>query len=443
MLYAAVRSIVGFALRLFYRIRVNGTAEGLDGPVMFVGNHPNALIDPALIFVITRRHVTFLAKEPLFRMPILGWLIKGLGALPVFRKQDNPAQMQKNEGTFEAASGALVQGRAITLFPEGKSHSEPALAELKTGAARIAFRAGRQGAAVKVVPVGLTYSEKHRFRSEVLIEVGEPIEVLPFLPVQPEGEPEAVRALTERITAGLQKVMLSMERWEDLPLIETAEALYAFRLGDAARDPERLRRFARGAQLLRAEKPERFEEVRGELMAYRHRLQLVRANPEDLTLVYRRGPVYSFAVRNLAAVLLGFPLFALGVLLFAVPFYIPRWINRALKVELDQQATVKLLSVLVLAPLVMAGLFVAGWLRVSLGIGLLALAGSLPLAVFTRVFLERWRSVWRDVQVFFILGSRAKLKARLLVDGEQLSAQVEALAKDLGPRVSQPSVRAG
>jgi 1-acyl-sn-glycerol-3-phosphate acyltransferase len=46
-----------------------------SGPVMFVGNHPNSLIDPALVFVITDRQVTFLAREPLFRAPVLGWLL--------------------------------------------------------------------------------------------------------------------------------------------------------------------------------------------------------------------------------------------------------------------------------------------------------------------------------------------------------------------------------
>ena len=42
---------------------------------MLVGNHPNGLVDPALVFVITDRHVTFLAKEPLFRMPLIGRIL--------------------------------------------------------------------------------------------------------------------------------------------------------------------------------------------------------------------------------------------------------------------------------------------------------------------------------------------------------------------------------
>ena len=153
MFYRLVQAVVSFAVRLFYRVRVSAPEREPEGPVIFVGNHPNGLMDPALVFILTRRRVTFLAKAPLFALPVLGAVLCGLDALPVFRRQDDPGQMNRNEGTFEAATGALVAGRALTLFPEGKSHSEPGLAELKTGAARIAFRAHagpaiRQAAAV-------------------------------------------------------------------------------------------------------------------------------------------------------------------------------------------------------------------------------------------------------------------------------------------------------
>jgi glycerol-3-phosphate O-acyltransferase / dihydroxyacetone phosphate acyltransferase len=435
--YRFVRAVVGFALRLFYRITVRSRPDDAEGPVMFVGNHPNAIIDPALVFVLSSRRVTFLAKEPLFRTPVLGSILRGLGALPVYRKQDNPALMEKNEGTFEAAAGALKSGGAITLFPEGKSHSEPSLAALKTGAARIAFRAARAGARVRIIPVGLTYAQKHRFRSEVLIDVDPPIAVTPFLPPEGGDEAPAVRALTEQIEAALRRVTLNLESWEDLPVIQTGEELYALKLGERARDPDRLRRFAQGIQLFRAEQPERFERLRGEVASYRRRLELVRSNTRDLGLVYRRDQVWLFALRNLAALLFGLPLFLLGLVLFALPFYIPRWLNRALDVELDQQATVKFLGALALAPLVFAGLAVAAWRWLGPGWAVGAVAAALPLALFTRYFLEHWREVLRDAQVFFTLGHRGSLKARLLIQGEKLAAEIETVADELRPRLIQ------
>jgi len=435
--YAFIRGLVSLALRLFYRLKVNAPAAAPEGPIIFVGNHPNALIDPALVFVITHRQVTFLAKEPLFRMPVIGWILKGLHALPVYRKQDNPGQMTKNEGTLEAARTALVQGRAITIFPEGKSHSEPMLAELKTGAARIALGAAREGAPVRIIPVGFTYAEKNLFRSSVLIEVGPAIEVAPFLP-RPEageaGDKEAARQLTERIADGLKAVTLNLAQWEDLPLIQTAEQLYAFRQGEKT-DRERLKHWARGLQLFRSEQPERFEQVRSSLMSFRRRLELVHADPKDLTLVYQSGQVTTFVVKNLLALCLGLPLFVLGVLLFGLPYQVPRLASRSS--ELDTQATVKFLGALLMSLLWWPGLTVAAWLLGGWVWGVVALVGVPPLALFTLYFLERWAGIQRDIGVFFTLGSRARLKALLLQDGERLSAEVDKLAGEYRPRVEQ------
>lgn len=435
MLYAFVRAVVGAALRLFYKVRLTGAQGPMQGPVMYVGNHPNALIDPALIFVLTPRHVTFLAKAPLFKMPVLAQLLRGIDALPVYRRQDNPALMQQNEGTLEAAAQALVQGRAITLFPEGRSHSEPQLGELKTGAARIALRAVKQGAPVQIVPVGLTYADKSRFRSEVLIDVGAPIDAASFLREGEGADIEAARALTEAIAGGLRGVTLNLESWEDLPLVETAEALYALRVGDAAKDPDRLRRFARGAQLLRAEQPDRFDAVRAGLLNFRRRLALVAADPSDLTLTYRPGQVAWFALRNLAMLLVGLPLVAVGFVLFWLPYQIPSWITDATKTELDTKATVKFIAALLISPLWLLLIFLGVAWRWAALAGLVAVAAAIPLALLTRWFVEHQESVLRDVRVFFTLGSRARLKALLLGEGERLASEVERLASELGPRV--------
>lgn len=441
MFYAFVRSVVNFAIRLFYRVQVNqkpGFPVPHEGPVMFVGNHPNALVDPALIFCITPRKVTFLAKAPLFKMPVIGWLLKGLDALPVFRKQDtagDPSQMAKNEGTLEAAADALVANRAITIFPEGKSHSEPQMAELKTGAARIAFKAAKRGAPVKIVPVGLTYGDKHRFRSEALIDIGEPILVSDYLPKTEAEEQQKVKLLTERIADDLRGVTLNLEEWADLPVIEMAEQLYALRIGETPHDKDRLRRFAEGIKLFRREQPERFAKMRNEVMQFHRRLKLVRAKPEDLSLVYQPAAVWKFAIRNIAALLFGFPLFMFGVLLFFVPFQIPRTMVARTKVDWDQQATMKLVAALVLTPIWMTLLTFLAWKFLGLGWAIFTVVSVLPFALFTRYFYERRRAAIRDALVFFTLGSRASLKARLLVEGEELAREVETVAAEYRPRV--------
>ncbi|MCK8497099.1 lysophospholipid acyltransferase family protein [Myxococcus fulvus] len=433
MFYACVRAVVAVCLRLFYRVKVNASGAEPEGPVLFVGNHPNGLIDPGLVFILTRRKVTFLAKAPLFRMPVIGWLLKGLDALPVYRKQDDPTKMGGNEGTLDAAKGALVQGRAITIFPEGKSHSEPGLAELKTGASRIALSAVREGAPVRIVPVGLTYAEKHVFRSEVLIDVGPAIDATAFLPADAASEQDSVRALTERIAEGLRAVTLNLEQWADLPLIQLAEQLFAFKQGGAL-DAERLRLWARGVQLFRTQEPERFEDLRAQLTSFKRRLDLVHATgPSDLALVYRPGNVTSFIVKNLLALVFGLPLFVLGLVLFWLPYQVPRAASR--KAELDVQATVKFLTGFVVMLVWWAALTVTAGVLGGALLALFTFVAVPPLALFTLYFSERSDVLRRDVDVFFMLGNRARLKALLLADGERLATEVERLADEYRPKV--------
>lgn len=436
MLYRFVRAIVSFALGLFYRVEVVRHVSDLSGPVMFVGNHPNSLIDPALVFVITDRQVTFLAREPLFRAPVLGWLLKGLGALPVYRKQDHPGLMEKNEGTLEAAASALAEAKAITIFPEGKSHSAPQMSDIKTGCARIALRVAKKGTALRVVPIGLTYAQKHRFRSKVHIEVGEPI-LVPALAAPPEGGPEQewVQALTRQVGDALRSLTINLETWEDLGLIETADQLFALRNGYRENDPERLRLMAKGAGILRNVDPERFDEVKENILSYQTQLKMLRADPKDLSLSYERGSMSAFVVRNLAALLFGFPLFALGMGLSFVPFMVLRLLAMVAPVSRDRKATLKFVSALVMVPLWWALLAAGGWALWGTAGLVTVLLAALPLAMYTRYFYERRKAALNDLLAFFRLGSRSRLREHLVAEGERLQEEIQRLADEFRPKL--------
>ena len=436
--YRAFRALSSLTLRLFFRLEAPVDPTGglmLEGPVMYVGNHPNGLIDPGLMLILAQRQVTFLAKEPLFRMPVLGQIMRGMDALPIYRKQDGPGDTTKNEGTLTASVNALVQGRAITLFPEGKSHSEPQLAELKTGAARIALEAARQGASVKLVPVGITYEAKNRFKSRVHVQVAPSIAAKDFLEQQGEEPHDAARRFTDAIATALRQVTLNLEAWEDLPILETAETLYALSKGEAAVSVERRQAFARGMSLLREEQPERFERLKNQLAEYRARLRLLSISPDDLTSQFRPGTVALFILRNLFSVL-SLPLVLLGCSLFVIPYYLPLLAVKVTKPEDDTESTVKVLTLLLLAPLWWALLTGIAWWSGGWAFGLATLLGVPPLALFTRYYLERRAAAWHDARTFFVLTSRRRLQAGLLAEGQQLAREVEGLVTELAPRLS-------
>src|SRR5256885_35362 len=143
LLRRVITVVLRFALRVFFRrVEVVGRERvPRRGACLFVLNHPNGLVDPAFLLCFAPRPVSFLAKSPLFRMPVVGFLVRALDSIPVYRKQDEGADTSRNRETFERAAELLRRGGTIAICPEGASHSEPYLLPLKTGAARIALGA--------------------------------------------------------------------------------------------------------------------------------------------------------------------------------------------------------------------------------------------------------------------------------------------------------------
>src|SRR5262249_39284876 len=206
-----LRAIFSLVLRVFFRrIEVRGQENvPAEGPVMFTPNHPSGLVDPLFLFCLAPRRTSFLAKAPLFRMPVLGSIVRALECLPVYRQSD-AADTSKNRETFDAARKLLAGGGTITIFPEGTSHSDPHLKPLKTGAARIALEAGP----IDIVPAGLFYTDKGTFRSQALVYFGLPFRVEPGTLA-----PETVHTVTDRIAAALADVTLQADRAEALALV--------------------------------------------------------------------------------------------------------------------------------------------------------------------------------------------------------------------------------
>src|SRR5438045_9578487 len=84
-----VRALLRLSLRVVLRIFFRRTeVSGVErvpraGPVIFVLNHPNGLIDPTFLLCLAPRRVSFLAKAPLFPMPIIGPIPRPFALIPV------------------------------------------------------------------------------------------------------------------------------------------------------------------------------------------------------------------------------------------------------------------------------------------------------------------------------------------------------------------------
>lgn len=337
-----------FALGVFYRrIELVGLERvPLGEAVIFAANHPNGLVDPLFILCFAPRPVSFLAKAPLFRYPVIGWFTRAFESIPVYRRQDSIAG--SNRETFARAREILTRGGGIAVFPEGTTHSDPQLRELKTGAARIALGAALPR--LSVVPVGIDYTAKQTFRSDALVLFGEPIAVTPCPPDE-SGEPPAaaVEALTDAINRGLAEVTLQTDSRAALELIAKAETIVSGGETTPAESFELRRRFIDGYHLLRERDPERVRRIAA----------MIESAPA------RTPPRWKTPL---------LPLAVIGAALhYATYRAVDALARRFAKNENELQATVKFLASLLLFPLMWIAIAIA----IGANFGLLAAATAL------------------------------------------------------------------
>lgn len=191
-------------------------------PVLLIANHPNSLIDPVLLGIVARRPVRLLAKAPLFEIPVFGHALRAAGMIPAYRGADDPRAVKRNLDSLAAAARALaaIPGDSVVgIFPEGKTHDAPRLAQVKSGAARLALQALAAGAKnLHVVPVALNYERKEKFRSAVWIRLGERVDVADWLAAHDGDEHTAMRALTPELDRRLRRELIDLDdpAWENL-----------------------------------------------------------------------------------------------------------------------------------------------------------------------------------------------------------------------------------
>lgn len=439
MLTRLITRLVGWAVAIFYEVERTGP-ELADGPVLVVANHPNALVDPLVLLRTGGRPIRPLAKAPLFDQALVGTVLRGLGGLPVYRKQDDPARMHENERTFDAAVDALRRGEAVQIYPEGQSHSQPALAPLRTGAARIALQAevrSRWTLGLRVQAVGLTYTRKHLFGGRVVAAFGAPFRVERFREVHQVRPRDAVRALTDRMREELESRTLNLDRAEDRTLIEVAERLYAREkrmAGWREREPmaerlPRLKEFARAMQWLQDNDPERRRALESDVERYVRFLSVFGASEGDVPPKYEVASVVLWMVRQALAVVVVMPLALVGMAVWAAPYLFTRHVTPLFRPKLDQVATYKLATGLLIFPTWWTVLTGAAWWVLG-GAWAVGVVVGAPVLGLVAVAWREWGSrVREDVRVWWRAVRRRADRDRLAAIRRDLVAEFDAVAR--------------
>ena len=404
------------AVRTFYRIeRVGGPLP--DGPLLLLANHPNTLVDPALIQATAGCGIRFLAKSTLFARHPLSWLVRGSGAIPVYRKMDPGVDTSRNVEMFAAVEAAFAAGEAVCLFPEGISHSEGRLEPLRTGAARMVLSSAAAGHPVTVVPVGLNFEHVARFRSRVTVLFGRPFGTDDLAAAYAADPQAAARELTDRIERKLRRLMVEAEPRHDLPLVMRIDHLYTAARG-VSRDPRerviRRRVIAAGMAQLRERDPERLADITASVGEYDASLARFGLRDHDIDRRIPFAQAARFTLREGLLALVLLPVTVLSLALFALPYQVTALVTRFAP-DLKSRAIWALCAGMVAYGAWTGAIAGAVAWRTDAASGLLAGAGVAALAFGGVAAYERERAVLRTVRAFFALrqtppAARARLR---------------------------------
>jgi 1-acyl-sn-glycerol-3-phosphate acyltransferase len=182
-----------------------------EGGIVLTPNH-NSYYDFLVMARVTwdaRRPPRFLAKSDIFKVPVIGRVVRGAGQIPVYRQSAAAVSAMRD------AVAAVNRGECVVVYPEGTLTRDPALWPMtgKTGAARIALATG-----CPVIPVAqwgahrvlAPYTKRLRLfpRKKIRALVGEPVDLSDLMGRDPTVE--VLRQATDRIMAAITALLAEL-----------------------------------------------------------------------------------------------------------------------------------------------------------------------------------------------------------------------------------------
>lgn len=358
-LYRFARALIALAMRIFFRRTIVRGAENVpeSGPLILAANHPSSIVDAFSIGLATRRKVHFLARSTMFDAPWRARLLARLGVIPIHRKLDAAERMGGNTDIFRHCHALLEAGGVIGIFPEGISHVDPQVKEMRTGAIRIGLEAeARRGFAlgVRVVPIGLNFSRPDvRRRGELTLRVGPPIPLSRHAGAYRADPAATVAMLTAELRERIEALVVHLDDLSKAPIVKAAYELFGPdfvadplllpEIGDeATRRIEVEQGIADAIEYYSRFQPAWAQGLEQRIAAYAAARERVRVTEDGLR---RRVGALPLLRETLPAAVIGVagaPLAGFGWLLNVLPRLVTGWIAKRVIREPSQLATYEL-----------------------------------------------------------------------------------------------------
>ena len=322
-------------------------------PIIFVANHPNFFMDPLIIGSYCPRQLYFFAKSTLFNSPLKKRILTRLNLVPVYRKIDDKENMGGNVNSFNKGYRILENNGAFLIFPEGISVGKRVLEKIKTGAARIGLEAELKNdfaLNIVIIPIGLSYSDQVRFRSNIMIRFGSPIELSKFEKEYKRNEVETVKKVTLIIENSLNNLTNYYQTDQIEDIVQGLELIYKMELMtelgmevDNKNDDFIISKILTDAvQWYKDNEPALIIEFREKLNEYIDLLKQLDIRDEFLDPVRQEKRGWG-KTKTILFLVIGSPLFIWGIITNYIPYILPRVLVEITNKDQSEEASWKLI----------------------------------------------------------------------------------------------------
>jgi len=359
--YEAIRTYVRFAFWLSHkRVVVTGRLKIPKGkPIIFAANHQNALMDPLAISCTNPLQSLWLARADIFKSKAAWSFLKYIKMLPVYRIRDGKDNLSNNEQIFGQVIQLLEDNQSVALFPEAAHSGKRQMLPHRKAIPRIALDAEAKNnfeLGLQIVPVGINYSHYWEFSRTLIVHYGDPVDVDRYKNAWTENPQKAMLSLRDEIHDRIIPLTIQInsqafyQEYEDIR--QLAGEAYS-KIKHFTKDKKLNRFYADQKLIARIEllentQPEQFEKIIEEAKKYFRELKELDLTDDQIRKAGNTNWLALFA-QIVVAVIVS-PVFVLGFVFNAVPFFIPRGIFRKKVKDTAFMSTFNFVAGLVLFP---------------------------------------------------------------------------------------------
>jgi 1-acyl-sn-glycerol-3-phosphate acyltransferase len=197
--------------RFYFGWRVyNAERVPLSGPVILASNH-SSYLDPPLVGAGIRRDINYLARESLFRFPVVGWVLRNWNSVPVDREGGGAKGLK-------AILDRLLKGGAIILFPEGTRSRDGKLQPARSGIGLTVIKSTAPVVPVRVFGTYEAYGRHMRYPKpfhRVIVKYGKPMNFEALRAEAKTCSKERLKKIYQQVADELMAAIAKLEPCED------------------------------------------------------------------------------------------------------------------------------------------------------------------------------------------------------------------------------------